>query len=1610
MIGKKRIRTYAMRFIAGVLVLLAIMSMPIIASAVGDPNMGGGGGSGGGTGGGTGSNKWPTEGGQTLDGVRVSVYKGSTKVGNTIDFSNFTKVDGTAMKNISHFGQKSKKEIMKDKKVTYRNGNYAVVNTTGDVKLPKIIKGNINTIRNYFIRENVVRFIASKTGVNYNTMVNDSSYQLMIEPIIYVIYNGYPYAMTATEIGYFNDGLGNYKKGHLRNNGTLQRILFDNVPNAIYLEKDAFGIKRWTGATSGYQSESNVKNRLGVGAVSFKDSGLASKIETQPVGLVSNPNWNEGDNARLSVIFMNNGSSAGTFPITIWVGDGINKGKAEAYKVETSIRIGAGQTYIYTIPKAVTMQPWITTVTARINWGNRSKEINPNNNEQTFALNVKKKDTIETSVTSLRILDSDGKVVSRMIAGQKYSIEAKFRNDSTTQTKFPVSITFNVPAGSGSQTVTMHSSTETIAKGKTITVKKTGFSPVTTLSAQSFVASINYSNRSSETNPNNNRRTATASIEKIETSTIIPNVFVYRDGSWKALAGMPAAERFVYVGDKIKVQAVFVNNSTSHKNFDTEVWVGDGMGVGGAEKLIWQNGDNISPARPSTNRPAKTKLYAFSRTPYGENITTGEYVVQSTDKEITTRINYYTSASYNPFIGKDFGAGRQKEMDETNNQATYKLNVKPSDVETSTEVSALLVERPVPGSASGAKGWYNYQDLEAKGFEPLTEGDKVKVVANYKNESTVRTNFFANLYIGDGLGHAPQTEYKLWQNGEHLSGAGGPSSWTLPVQATPHISSREYTVKYTDKEITSRINYSAKDEEIDPNNNEDIYHFKVKSLTETGVSIPEVEVYRDGEWQVLDKNDPVVYEGEEIRPYVVFNNESHYNTDFQSEIWIGDGWGTAPLIEQLVWENGKNYNPPHPSNDRPTKPDLFHIPVRNSKEARPTYKVVATDKEITAVINWDKSAYKYEINPDNNKAIYEIDVVPRTALAETSVEEVMLINITDVGDEEFVSNWREYYDDVKEYGKTSDYYVGEGGTRMKAGQRVAFFYQLANNSSRNYPSDSFSRDFLLNGENWNREDMERMVTIPRGSSISGVEMFTVTNDMINAANPTLGNSLEFEVRVNWEGRETEMDPNNNSLAASSGVVPDNLSVDPLEPNAYYTEDTEVMTTFIINNDFSVNINPDDGLSALINPYYLDEDGDRVDIDSIQIDGIVVPSKGTNIIYTKWNVPEYDVLADGKVYIECVLNPDGTVTEEDYEDNITVVSNDVVTRERAETPDPVFRLKLPRNFNRKYTNPNSSSNRRVALRGVTDEEKVDDVKDTYTWEEWIWDGSKIVKENYEVGVDIKTDHETGAHLYPGIRARAAITRDKYTKLDTFETTSGSAVSLVYVPQYIRSENSRDEQITKVQNVYTVFPEFGNTYYPEDRRLTAWYGIEYAEAERYLFRDDEDQAYRTLEKVSYEDYLNEKAYQQYFPGDNRYLKRKFEMASEGDDIWMFAPLSYGMNPEEVGLPEDFVMRQHYTPLWFPNNYEYVVGVVPVDVWTPLGMATSPQTSSPVSIWKTIYDEFSIPTWNAGNKPSDERMKDLLYGHRRYYKYWKSDVDDSYGDGWNEKHKLWELLRNN
>lgn len=120
------------------------------------------------------------------------------------------------------------------------------------------------------------------------------------------------------------------------------------------------------------------------------------------------------------------------------------------------------------------------------------------------------------------------------------------------------------------------------------------------------------------------------------------------------------------------------------------------------------------------------------------------------------------------------------------------------------------------------------------------------------------------------------------------------------------------------------INWDNRHEETNPSNNH-LTGRVVSGHEDVMARIRYVDVFRNGKWERLDKNNPVVYEGEEIRPTVEFRNigsedtsiRGSRDTSYQAEIWVGDGWGTGPLIEQLIWENNKSYYPtPHPSNNR----------------------------------------------------------------------------------------------------------------------------------------------------------------------------------------------------------------------------------------------------------------------------------------------------------------------------------------------------------------------------------------------------------------------------------------------------------------------------------------------------------------------------------------------------------------------------------------------------------------------------------------------------------------------------------------------------------------------
>lgn len=238
------------------MLMLAIICFNTVAFAEGDPNIDNGGG---GLKDGSSENFWNPGN----DGVRVTVVDSETGAvkSTSIDYTNTNASDIRF-----HFG--------KICKTNYISGVTLSINTEGylykipEQPLPTIISdgsgASIEAIRSYFTDEQVVRGISGHVGIEYDKLTN-GDYKLMVEPIMYITFNGIRTAMTATEAALYNMQTG----GDLINK--MGPLSHKNLPLAMFLEKDDLGYTAWTGSKNSYMTDSDIIQYLGVGIVSFKE-------------------------------------------------------------------------------------------------------------------------------------------------------------------------------------------------------------------------------------------------------------------------------------------------------------------------------------------------------------------------------------------------------------------------------------------------------------------------------------------------------------------------------------------------------------------------------------------------------------------------------------------------------------------------------------------------------------------------------------------------------------------------------------------------------------------------------------------------------------------------------------------------------------------------------------------------------------------------------------------------------------------------------------------------------------------------------------------------------------------------------------------------------------------------------------------------------------------------------------------------------------------------------------------------------------------------------------------------------------------------------------------
>lgn len=236
--------------------MAAFFCLQIVAFAEGDPNIDNGGG---GLKDGSSENFWNPGN----DGVRVTIVDAETGAvkSASIDYTN-TNASDIAL----HFGKVSKAEYVGGTALSATTSSYTFINPTEP--LPTIIsdgsEASIEEIRSYFTDEQVVKRIAEHTRIEFDDLTN-GDYKLMVEPIMYITFNGIRTAMTATEAALYNMQTG----GEMINK--MGPLSHKNLPLAMFLEKDDLGYTAWTGSKNSYMTDSDIIQYLGVGIVSFKE-------------------------------------------------------------------------------------------------------------------------------------------------------------------------------------------------------------------------------------------------------------------------------------------------------------------------------------------------------------------------------------------------------------------------------------------------------------------------------------------------------------------------------------------------------------------------------------------------------------------------------------------------------------------------------------------------------------------------------------------------------------------------------------------------------------------------------------------------------------------------------------------------------------------------------------------------------------------------------------------------------------------------------------------------------------------------------------------------------------------------------------------------------------------------------------------------------------------------------------------------------------------------------------------------------------------------------------------------------------------------------------------
>lgn len=105
--------------------------------------------------------------------------------------------------------------------------------------------------------------VANDTGIPFED-IEQGKYKLVIEPVIYLVYQNLHFAMTTTEAGLYNQMTGGNLGSH------FPTVVMKNHALALFLERSDLGFPAWTGPTGSARTTQEMISTLGIGIISYR--------------------------------------------------------------------------------------------------------------------------------------------------------------------------------------------------------------------------------------------------------------------------------------------------------------------------------------------------------------------------------------------------------------------------------------------------------------------------------------------------------------------------------------------------------------------------------------------------------------------------------------------------------------------------------------------------------------------------------------------------------------------------------------------------------------------------------------------------------------------------------------------------------------------------------------------------------------------------------------------------------------------------------------------------------------------------------------------------------------------------------------------------------------------------------------------------------------------------------------------------------------------------------------------------------------------------------------------------------------------------------------------